>query len=102
MAITQTPPPLDALNSSGGAGEVQTTTVSGLQFIKRDGWVFVSGQASGSSGSLSSGFRPPSDVRIPYLDGHAGDNMICIRSSGSVEALYEAAIQPTAYPAGEA
>lgn len=96
------PPPSVALNSSGGSGEVQATTESGLTFIKRDGWVFVSGQANGSEGFLDSAFCPPSTVRIPYLSGNSGGNMIRIQSSGSVEALWEGFIQPTVYPAREA
>ena len=102
MAITQTPPPLDALNSSGGSGETQTTTVSGLRFIKRGGWVFVSGYTPGlSGGTLGSKFRPPSTVTIPYAGSYAG-NTINIDSDGGIATSGSGTIQPTIYPAGEA
>ena len=102
MAITQTPPPLDALSSSGGSGEVQTTTVRGLTFIKRGGWVFVSGNSSDSRQTVSSAFRPPSIVNIPYVSFEANGQGISINSDGSISSLYEGDIQPTVYPAGEA
>ena len=95
-------PPLDALNSSGGSGETQTTTVSGLRFIKRDGWVFVSGYTLGSSGgTLGSKFRPPSTVTIPYAGPDAG-NTIDIDSNGGIATSGSGDIQPTVYPASEA
>ena len=102
MAITMTPPPSDALNSSGGSGEVQTTTVKGLTFIKRDGWVFVSGNSSDSQQTVSSAFRPPSIVNIPYTSFEANGRGISIDSDGSIASLYEGDIQPTVYPAREA
>ena len=96
------PPPSDALNSSGGSGEVQTTTVKGLTFIKRDGWVFVSGNSSDSRQTVSSAFRPPSIVNIPYTSFEANGRGISIDSDGSIASLYEGDIQPTVYPAREA
>ena len=96
------PPPLDALSSSGGSGEVQTTTVRGLTFIKRGGWVFVSGNSSDSRQTVSSAFRPPSIVNIPYVSFEANGQGISIDSDGSIASLYEGDIQPTVYPAGEA
>ena len=104
MAITQTPPPLDALNSSGGSGEVQTTTLSGLSFIRKDGWVFVSGEPIDSSSKiLGSAFRPPSTVDIPYPGAYTDDHTISINSNGLISApTGSGVIQPTVYPARQA
>lgn len=94
---------MDALNSSGGSWEVQTTTVSGITFIKRDGWVFVSGNPSGSSsGFLSSAFRPPATVGVPYSTGSSEG--VFIRPNGEVQVMVGngTIIQPTVYPARQA
>ena len=98
------PPPLDALSSSGGSGEVQTTTVYGLRFIKKDGWVFVSGEpVSSTRKTLGSAFRPPSTVDIPYLGAYTGDHTISINSDGLISApTGSGIIQPTIYPARQA
>ena len=112
MAITQTPPPLDALNSSGGSGEVQTTTFRGLSFIRKDGWVCVSGKytSSSSSSKVPTAFRPAGTVYYRLVDGDdltIADSAFYIDSGGSVgieddrfEGIYT--INPFVYPARQA
>ena len=110
--LSRRPPPSVALNSSGGSGEVQTTTLRGLKFIRKDGWVCVSGKyiTSSSSSKIPPAFRPATTVYYSVSDGDDLTRVnaaLYIDSDGSVDieddrfdGIY--IINPFVYPAGEA
>lgn len=101
------PPPSEALAGSGEPGDVQTTTVSGLTFIRKNGWVFVSGifNYSVNTGAVGEAFRPPARVCIAKVS--KGDEaLVYVDPSGSLGStsygLYGThLIEPVVYPARE-